>query len=409
MSEWKNAFLSEVAEITMGQSPASSDCNEYGEGLPFYQGNAEFGYMYPIPKRYCVKPKKVAEAGDILISVRAPVGDVNIAQEMSAIGRGLSAIRPTNVEKMFLFYFLQHFKPKWATLQQGSTFEAINKNDLSNLEIPTPPLREQRKIAAILSSVDEAIEKTEAIIEQTEKVKKGLMQQLLTKGIGHTKFKKTEIGEIPEAWAVEELSNLTLKIQDGNYGNDYPKENEFLSQGVPFLTSAAIGNTNSIDHKKVKYISFEKHELLRKAHIKTKDILFTNRGANVGAVAIVSERYNNANIGPQLTLIRSNPDRVHYVYLYYYFQTSYIKKEIRKHDSGSAMNFFSIGTTKKFKIVVPPLEEQLKISEVLQTIDKKIIMEKRKLSELQDIKAGLMQVLLTGKVRVKVDNEVMSQ
>ncbi|WP_461200789.1 restriction endonuclease subunit S [Anoxybacillus sp. TBDG-1] len=401
MSEWKNAFLSEVAEITMGQSPASSDCNEYGEGLPFYQGNAEFGYMYPIPKRYCVKPKKVAEAGDILISVRAPVGDVNIAQEMSAIGRGLSAIRPTNVEKMFLFYFLQHFKPKWATLQQGSTFEAINKNDLSNLEIPTPPLREQRKIAAILSSVDEAIEKTEAIIEQTEKVKKGLMQQLLTKGIGHMKFKKTEIGEIPEGWEVKQLAevcvvNPTYRIGKGTI--------------CSYVEMGAV-NENS---PHISYFGKREAGQGGGSRFKENDVLFARITpcTENGKTALVPKLESEVGLGSTEFIVLSPLKQILDPKFLYYF----VKSDRVRNYAISRMT----GTTgrqrvpkevfeQELMIALPPIDEQKKIGEILYNYDKKIDHEKRWKNQLQTIKKALMQVLLTGKVRVKVDDEVMSQ
>ena len=104
-------------------------------------------------------------------------------------------------------------------------------------------------------------------------------------------------------WVKQKLEDLTIKIIDGNYGSDYPSPQEMLNEGIPFLTSTVIGKDQKISLSKLKYISQEKHRLLAKAHLKENDVLFTNRGANVGNVALVSQQLNDANIGPQLTLI----------------------------------------------------------------------------------------------------------
>jgi type I restriction enzyme S subunit len=200
----------EFAEIIMGQSPPSSTYNREGKGLPFLQGKMEFGDIHPSPILYCSQPIKIAEPNDILISVRAPVGDVNIARYRLCIGRGLAAIRfnLNRASYWFYFYYFQKIKNFLENLGKGSTFKAITKEDLENLKVPYPSFFEQQKIAEILSTVDEAIQKTNEIIAKTERLKKGLMQELLTKGIGHKEFKDTEIGRISKDWEVVKLENV---------------------------------------------------------------------------------------------------------------------------------------------------------------------------------------------------------
>lgn len=151
----KHVFLSEVAKIIMGQSPPSSTYNKARIGVPFFQGNADFGDLYPIPRVYCSAPQKVAEPGDILITVRAPVGPTNLNREVSCIGRGLSALRVGNkLDRNYLLYFLRYFEPNLAKLGTGSTFSAISRDDLENILLPLPPLSEQQRIAAILQKAD---------------------------------------------------------------------------------------------------------------------------------------------------------------------------------------------------------------------------------------------------------------
>jgi len=139
-------------------------CVGEGKGLPFLQGKAEFGEIYPKPVKYCSKPLKIAQEGDILISVRTPVGDVNIAPFKCAIGRGLASIKPISIERLFLFYLLIFSKGRIENEGTGSTFKAIRKHNLESFLIPLPPLEEQKQIAHILSSVDKKIE-----IEQRKK------------------------------------------------------------------------------------------------------------------------------------------------------------------------------------------------------------------------------------------------
>jgi type I restriction enzyme, S subunit len=139
----------------MGQSPPSSSYNTAKDGLPFFQGKADFGDLHPNVRVFCNQPLRIAEAGDILISVRAPVGPTNVARERSCIGRGLAAIRPRDeVDATYLLYFLRYYESRLAHLGQGSTFDAISRDDLEEIVAPLPPLSEQRRIAGQLERAD---------------------------------------------------------------------------------------------------------------------------------------------------------------------------------------------------------------------------------------------------------------
>ena len=136
---WETVRLGggKVCQIIMGQSPPSSTYNKLQDGLPFLQGNMEFGEIYPSPSIYCSEPVKIAEKNDVLISVRAPVGEVNISSSKVCIGRGLAAIRckPNNTNYLFLFCCLKYTAKTFEAISAGSTFKAIRKNDLDQVEI----------------------------------------------------------------------------------------------------------------------------------------------------------------------------------------------------------------------------------------------------------------------------------
>lgn len=179
--DWEVKKLEDVSYITMGQSPSSDSYNDKGIGVPFFQGNSEFGNIYPTVKKWCSEPKKIAEPLDILISVRAPVGAVNINNDRACIGRGLASIRQSNkINYMYLYYVLSISQDILNSSAQGSTFTAINSKDLKNFKIAIPSLDEQLKIAQILLSLDNNIEDYKNKKEKLEELKKGLMQQLLT-------------------------------------------------------------------------------------------------------------------------------------------------------------------------------------------------------------------------------------
>ena len=147
--------LDEVADIIMGQSPLSQSYNIDKKGLPFYQGKTEFGDMYIKESNiYCNSPIKIAEKNDILMSVRAPVGDVNIAIHKSCIGRGLASIRAKKIDYLYLFYLLKEQKTKIEKMGVGSTFKAINKNNISNLEISIVGMDKQDKIKEYLLLIE---------------------------------------------------------------------------------------------------------------------------------------------------------------------------------------------------------------------------------------------------------------
>ena len=157
MSSWPSVELGTIADVAMGQSPPGNTYNDDSDGLPFFQGKTDFGHRFPIVRKWCSQPKRIAEAGDILLSVRAPVGPTNVARELSCIGRGLAAIRASadRVEQEYLRLFFKYQEGALALRGQGSTFGAINRRDIERLEVPLPPPAEQRRIVQILDQADQ--------------------------------------------------------------------------------------------------------------------------------------------------------------------------------------------------------------------------------------------------------------
>lgn len=395
--DWAVARLSSVARLIMGQSPPSSTYNREGVGLPFLQGKMEFGEIYPSPETYCSDPLRVAEPNDVLISVRAPVGDVNLAPDKLCIGRGLAAIRfDRNIANhLFYFYFLQRIKSSIERLGKGSTFKAIVKDDLENLNVAFPPLREQQKIAEIFSTVDEAIQKTSEIIATTERLKKGLIQKLLTGGIGHKEFKETEIGRIPEEWKVTRLDEVA-KVRSGRpkFGSDV-KETAF----IPMELVPEEGIHVSFQMKSLDSISSS-------TYCEAGDILLAKITPSLenGKQGIVPKtipgRFALATT-EVFPIICENVERMFLFYLLKFMKFRKILEGSMRATTGRLR--VPREALLNLRIPVPKVEEQQRIASTLSTVDQKLEVERNEKSELEIIKRGLMDLLLSGKIRIKVN------
>ena len=380
-NEWKIKKLSDVSEIIMGQSPNSNSYNNDGIGIAFFQGKTEFGRINPIVKKWCSNPIKISKPLDILISVRAPVGAVNINNIEACIGRGLGAIRQNEFSNYrYLYYAIQQFQDFLLKSAQGSTFEAINSNDLKSLKIPIPSLGEQEKIAEILSVVDEQIENTEKLIQKNQELKKGLMQQLLTKGIGHTEFKKTELGYIPKEWGIKKIEEI-CEILDSKRVPLNGKQRLKMQGDIPYYGANAI----------VDYINdyiFD-DEL----------ILIAEDGGNFGefrekpiAFYVKGKCWVNNHAHVLKAIECENSKWIFY---------NLVHKDITEIVQGGTRAKLNQKDLKNIKIPFPNLDEQKEISSILSLMDKRINNYKNKKIKNEMLKLGLMQQLLMGKKEYK--------
>jgi len=404
--EWAVKSLISLATITMGQSPGSQAYNEDFDGLPLIQGNADIKNRISNPRIWTSQITKICNINDILMTVRAPVGAIAKSMHEACIGRGVCAIKAVNTENSFLYQVLLSHEPNWRKIEQGSTFTAVNGKDIQALPIICPPLPEQQKIASILTTVDDKISSIDQQIQQTEQLKKGLMEKLLTKGIGHTEFKDTEIGRIPASWEYKSFQDLLenkdiTSIQDGNHGESHPKTSDFVNDGIPFImANCFLRNKLNIDC--VSKISEKQYKSLRIGFSFPGDVLLTHKGT-VGSTAIVYPEHGNIMLTPQVTAYRvSEGKNLLKRYLYFYFQSPYFQKIIFNISKQSTRAYIGITAQKRLLCVLPPIAEQKKIASILSTVDDKIDILQSKKTSYTTLKKGLMAQLLTGQMRVKI-------
>lgn len=306
--------LKECCTIIAGQSPESKYYNSTGEGLPFFQGKADFGTLYPNIRIYCSQPTKIAEKDDILLSVRAPVGPTNLSPGRVCIGRGLTAIRPgSSVHLKYLLYFFRYYEAQLQKSGTGTTFKAITQNVIKNIEVPVPSFDEQERI---VSKIEELFSRLDANVAelQTAKEKLKVYRQAVLKEAfaGFTQMGLVEMSEIVE------------DIRIGPFGTMLHKA-DYVSGGVPVINPQHIKNLSIIPSEKVT-VSQEKYVELAQYQLKENDIIMGRRG-EMGRAAAITKVEAGWLCGTGSILFRlkpeydatfysrilSSPDTVHYL------------------------------------------------------------------------------------------------
>ena len=343
--------------------------------------------------------KYILKKGDIVIARAGTVGvSVLVDRDFSDVifGSYLIKVRlKSSIIPEFAHYFLQS-NLYWKHIQkaQGSTLKNINLPILKELFLPIPPLEEQRAVAGILGVVDSVIAKTDEVIAKTERLKKGLMQTLLTRGIGHKEFKETEIGKIPKTWQIVKFEELGAF----QYGITTSAKKE--NTGIKLLRITDINDEGAVNWTEVPYCDVSSSEFYKYA-LKVGDILFARIGATTGKTCYI-DRDIKAVFGSYLIRFEPKPsDRINTKFLYYFTQSQIYWSQINRIKEGQLKKGLNTKTLAKVRVPVPPILEQKKIAEILSAVDKKLEFERSEKTRLERIKRGLMDLLLTGKIRVK--------
>lgn len=407
--EWETQPLRKISTIVGGGTPRRSKVEFWENGnIPWLvpseisSGNATFIHdteEHINQRGLSSSSAKLMPAGSVLMTSRATIGECIINTVPMATNQGFSNFICDEdvLDNLFLLYQLRYRKKQLISLAEGTTIKGITRRDVKRFSIPLPPLPEQKKIAAILSSVDEAIQKTDEVIEQTKQLKKGLMQELLTRGIGHSEFEEVRIGPrifmLPRTWIVVSLGTVTRKFYSG--GTPSTGVAEYWGGSIPWTTGAYTEHTLTNGCK--GWIT--KEGLVNSATnlVPRNNILLCTR-TDVGKV---SRNAFDIAISQDLTGIELDSSRIHTDFAVW--SLTYYRNLLRSYEQGTTIKGILRRDVEIFEMPLPPLKEQEMIIYILSSVDEKIKKEQDYKSQLQLLKKGLMQVLLTGKVRVKID------
>ncbi len=370
----KHSALSEFCNLNMGQSPDSSTYNNQGEGLPFYQGNADFGIIHPTTRVWCSSPVKRAHAEDILISVRAPIGAMNIAAEECCIGRGLAALTPKQdvCSQKYLYYALESRVDLLVSKGTGSTFKAISKKILEETELPAYPMQKQKEIVHVLETVDSLIGQRHTEAEYLDQLVKSRFIELFGTTQEFNRWPCCTIGDVAEIC-------VGVVIKPTQY---------YTEKGVPAFRSLNIGEMKVKDNDWV-YFTEEGHKKNQKSMVRTNDVLIVRSGAP-GTACVATERYDGYNA---IDIIIAHPDqgRVNSVFLAAFTNMPHGMNQIKGGTGGAAQQHFNVSGYKAMTLIMPPLKLQQQFAAFVAQVDKSKLAVQKSLQELQTLKKSLMQ------------------
>jgi type I restriction enzyme S subunit len=372
VDKWTRKTLGEISTIVMGQSPPSSTYNEVGDGLPFFQGKTEFTDKYPVAVKWCSKPNKIAEPNDILITVRAPVGATNIANQKCCIGRGIAAIR-SKESNDFILTFLQSVEKELSLKGTGTIFGGISGKVLIELPISLPPLEEQKQIAALFQSIETAMEQVDGQVKNLHQLKHKLLRDLFSE--------KQEFGNHLKAKDFEtvKFEKIAINISE----RVEPKKTELATYvGLEHLDA---------DNLKIERTGTPDDVIGTKLKIYKGDIIFGKRRAYLRKVAV---SHFDGIASAHSMILRANEKNIEKDFLPYFMQSDTFMSRAVQISEGSLSPTIKNKTLAVQEFILPKKEKQKELISVFNQFDTTIEQLKQQRTTLKNLKQKLLNEIL---------------
>lgn len=368
---WEYKKLGEVCTLTMGQSPASESYNSESDGLPFFQGCSDFGKINPTIRIYCNAPTKIAEANDVLMSVRAPIGTLNIANVRCCIGRGLASFRATTkATNSYLYYFLKHSRNKLEALGTGSTFKAIGKDALFKFPIPIPPIKEQEEICSLLDKLSLVIEKKKQQVKELDNLAQAIFYDMFGDPITNTK-----------GWEKCELNKNVEEMFLGPFGSSL-KVDSYVDKGSSYcmVYEQKHAIQAKMDFEDTHYINEEKYNSLKRFTVVGGDFIMSCRGT-IGRIFQLPLDAPLGIIHPSLMKIRIKNS---YSPVFFKFLLTKTMEEQVTNGNCVQMAITAKELGKKH-LVLPPLSLQQSFAQKVESIERQKELINQSIAEVQTL------------------------
>ncbi|WP_249553331.1 restriction endonuclease subunit S [Shewanella sp. 10B] len=420
-ADWIVSSLADISKFRRGSFPQPYGNPEWFDdnGFPFVQVfDLGFGNLLKASTKVRIsdlaaKKSVFAPKGTVLVSIQGSIGRVVVTQYDAYVDRTILIFEEiaSHIDKDFFALMVREIFSVKKNEADGGVILTITKETLKNFLMVLPPLPEQQKIAAILTSVDEVIEKTQAQIDKLKDLKSGMMQELLTKGVGikqgdkyepHTEFKDSPVGRIPKSWEVVKLGD-TGKWRGG--GTPSKANKEFWSGSIPWVSPKdmkfdLISRTQ--DHVSAKAITESSTNFIPKG-----SLLMVVRSGILQHTLPVAIAGCDLTVNQDMKALTVS-ERYDTRFIFHYLKAHNHKVLRATLKAGNTVESIDFNEFSKFVIPSPPFEEQVKIADLVDSVANKISSKVSKLNQTSNLKKALMQDLLTGKVRVKVDNDLIS-
>ena len=377
--------LSSVATITMGSAPKGDSYNFDGEGFPLIAGAGDYGEIYPNPKKWTNAPTKLTSSGDLILCIRATIGDINWADKEYCLGRGVAGIRAKdNSDILYLSHAITAFKKELMREATGSTFLQIKRSTIENFQVPLPPLAEQRRIAAILDKADAIRKKRQQAINECDNFLKSTFLEMFGDPVTN-----------PKGWSKAQIKDISAKIQIGPFGSQL-HQSDYIEGGIPLINPKHIINTHIIPQQSFT-ISEDKYMQLPNYHLYEGDIIMGRRG-EMGRCALITATEDGWFCGTGSLYVRPNSDIVDSTYLLRVLSGDNVKSILEHEALGITMMNLNKGIIQKLSILLPPIEIQQKFAKIVKKTEalKSRMQESQK--ELDDNFNALTQLAFKGEL-----------
>ncbi|MBZ3649480.1 restriction endonuclease subunit S [Enterococcus faecium] len=380
--DWKQRKLGEVVQIVMGQSPNSENYTDNPNDYILVQGNADMKNNRVVPRVWTTQVTKQAEKGDLILSVRAPVGDIGKTDYDVVLGRGVAAIKGND----FIFQQLGKMKENgyWNRYSTGSTFESINSNDIREALITIPDVKEQQKIGAFFKQLDDTIALHQRKLDLLKETKKGFLQKMFPKN--GAKVPEIRFPGFTEDWEQRKLGDVTAEVFQGiNTAGD---KVEYSDTGTPILQAKHITG-GDVTFDEARFLDKERYSNYFPKYVPVEnDILFANIGT-IGPSTVVRDESEFLVAWNILKITLKKPEIAEFIQLQ-------LDQLNQKHyfDSvltGNATKFVNKDEMLRTPISVPTIEEQKKVGVFFSNIQRAITLHQRKLDLLKETKKGFLQ------------------
>jgi type I restriction enzyme S subunit len=372
---WIETTLEDVAEVVMGQSPDGKSYNQSGEGLPFMQGSAEFGDHHPTPEKWCSDPKKIAEPGDLLLSVRAPVGDTNFANQRIAVGRGLSVIRANSKSLTEFIRFVIQLNVTEMIASSGSgMFASITGKNLKEFKVLLPPLPEQKRIVDLISSLDSYIESLQLQLESAKKSRNAVLHELLT--AGGDNWVETKLGEVAHL--------------NPEQARDYDSD-----RLIKYIDLSTVTFDTGISTE-IEQLPFNEAPGRARRIIREKDVIVSTVRPYLKGFAFVGKEFDGQIASTGFCVIRAKSESILPELIWALVGSDVFVDFLIRRSTGSNYPAVRPNDISDFTFMLPPLHDQETVSKLITVFDDTIWASVVLIDSAQNLRSGLLSDLLSG-------------
>ena len=371
-----------VCEVIMGQAPNGNAYNTEQRGWPLIAGAGDFGECYPKPKKFTTEASKLSKPGDIILGIRATIGEKVLSDGVYCLGRGVAGLRAKSaLNSRYLWHWLSHVNLILASKSKGATFKQVNRQDIGELEIALPPLPKQRNIAEVLDKAEELRNKRHAALHHLDTLSQAIFVDMFGDPVHN-----------PKGIRVVQLSDITTKITDGVH-----QKPNYTEVGIPFISVKDI-TTGVLKFDNCKFVSIDDHKkFTKRCKAERSDILYTKVGATYGRPALV-DTDQEFSLYVSVCLIKPQRELVDPYFLNSALGNPAVKSQADRRIKGIGVPDLHLDQIKKFLIPLPSLEGQREFARRIAAVEKLKTAHRASLAELDALFASLQHRAFRGEL-----------